>query len=196
MNLTSLDGLSAHFASSWRMGVFFFISNNVVRREEVYKYLKDMYHWAYSTVPQAVFVLGALRDGKIIRIFPQSVAFYKKAEEGHMWNQWRYLMGVATLSEIEGCEKLFTNLFPKFFAQRIQRPLISLPAIAIRGGTRGAEFWKAYYLRMAGCTTGLLSAYFALCAFILAPILKVELVQSVIRKVFGYRNDIAGIERL
>jgi hypothetical protein len=193
--ITGINELATHLASAWRFSSMLFISTSVFRRAKVTPYLGNAYHWCYSFAPHLVLLFCAMKESGKTIIFPENVVVQCK-DVGLSWNQWRLIMGTATLGEIEGCEPIAMHSLSQIYSDWCGKAWWkAYPAIVLRGFDRPPSYWKSYLFRIASVSTGLMQLYAIVCALCLVPLMEIPWFRRVIRNIFGVRTDLKGLDR-
>jgi glycosyltransferase involved in cell wall biosynthesis len=189
-----IEGMAAHLNSAWRYSSMLFISSSVFRLSFLASFTPNGYHWNYSVAPHLAIVFSALcKNQYAVVIHPKITVTHAIGK----WNRWRVSLGASVLGEIEGCEIIAQKSLPQIFKDWSGSAWwLAYPAIILRSGDRPASYWKAYFFRVAGVTTGPLQWYLIFCALFLVPLMQWKATRRIIQRIVGTRSDLGGLERL
>jgi glycosyltransferase involved in cell wall biosynthesis len=184
--------LSQWCQNPWVISNLLHLSSTLVRRELALTLLSISYHNIYSLGPHVAMKFAGLNCGMNVILYPRSL-FKSGGYDQTSWSQWKLLLGMATLLELDNLEQeMFRWLRSVYRAWMGHRWPIRILAIILRGDTRKGVYWRNFCFRLAAVSGFWRGLYFSILAHFLCPLLDVQWIRNVVKKVYGSRKDFSS----
>ncbi len=188
----SAHELSKWCKDPWVVSNFLHLSSTIVRRELALTLLNISYHHIYSLGPHVAMKFAGVDSGMNVVLYPKSL-FKSGGYDQRSWSQWKLLLGMATLLELNNLEQEMFRWLKSVYCVWIGRfwP-IRILAIILRGDSRKCVYWRNFCFRLAAVSGFWRGLYFSFVAIFVCPLLDVQWIRKAIKKIFGSRKELSS----